>query len=292
EAYSVLKGITLFEAIEAAEEVGSISRRGLSRLAEFLRLTGELRAFMEEGAGLRSLIEVTWERSGYMGELEAERSIEALGRIENLKELAGVAAEFAERFPDAGLDDFLSRVSLVSEADEYEEEEAAVALMTLHNAKGLEFPVVFMAGMEDGIFPHLRSLGKPEALEEERRLAYVGITRARERLYVTHAERRFLLGSSDYYGASRFLAEVPSDLMHLVGGERAAESRSSSPRYPDPERAAAAWRIGQEIAHERWGPGVITALEGAGERAQATIWFSEVGEKRLVLAYAPIRPVD
>lgn len=285
EAHASMKGMTLFEAMEGAEEVEAITRRALGGLQDFLHLVRELHVFHEGGAGLRSLVEVAWERSGYMAELEADRSIEALGRVENLKELAGVAQEFSESFPEGSLDDFLSQISLVSEQDEYDEEAATVSLMTLHNAKGLEFPVVFILGMEDGVFPHMRSLGRPEDLEEERRLAYVGITRAKRRLYLTHAFSRSLWGGSNYNAPSRFLKEIPGDLVDSLGEPMA----NSGSRYPSLERATAGWKVGDEIEHERWGTGVITSLSGKGEKTEATIWFSDEGEKRVLLAYAPIR---
>jgi len=228
-----------------------------------------------------------------MGELVADRSIEALGRVENLKELAGVAAEFEHRVPDGGLDDFLAQVSLVSEQDEYDAEESSVTLMTLHNAKGLEFPVVFILGLEEGVFPHMRSLGDPLELEEERRLAYVGITRAKQRLYLTHAWNRSLWGGTNYNPPSRFLKEIPAADVKTVGDPVAGRRHSSrEARYPNLERATSGWRIGQEVAHDRWGRGVITALSGGGEKAEAVIWFSDQGEKRLLLAYAPIKAAD
>ncbi|HEX2054274.1 MAG TPA: 3'-5' exonuclease, partial [Actinomycetota bacterium] len=276
----------------------------------------ELQAYRRDGASVRDIIQVAWERSGYMAELESERSIEALGRVENLKELAGVAAEFQDRVPDGTLEDFLAQTSLVSEQDEYDEEESTVTLMTLHNAKGLEFPIVFLTGMEEGVFPHMRSLTEPDELEEERRLAYVGITRARQRLYLTHAWSRSLWGGVNYNPPSRFLKEIPDELIKRMGEKPRRSSGSSgfsgsshsggngygnrfsrpipttSVRYPDMERATAGWRVGQEVSHTRWGNGVITALAGSGEKAEAKIWFSDVGEKTLLLAYAPIKAVD
>ena len=282
-AVASLRGITLMEAISSAEEMETISSRALGGLRDFRQLIAELKGFIQQGAGIRSVVEMAWERSGYMAELEADRTIEALGRVENLKELAGVAQEFSEAYPEASLDDFLARVSLVSEQDEYDEEASSVSLMTLHNAKGLEFPVVFILGMEDGVFPHVRSLGSPDELEEERRLAYVGITRAKQRLYLTHAVSRSLWGGSSWNPPSRFLKEIPDELIKQKGS-------SSDPfRLPDSERASQAWSVGEEIVHDRWGPGVITSVSGAGEKTEATIWFSDEGEKRLLIAYAPIK---
>ncbi|HEY8199990.1 MAG TPA: UvrD-helicase domain-containing protein [Actinomycetota bacterium] len=309
EAHAKLTGITLFKALERASDVPGLSRRALGGIESFVQLIGELRVYVEDGASLRSIVEVTGQRSGYMAELEAERTIESLGRVENLEELAGMAGEFAERLPGATLDDLLAQIALVSEQDEYDPEEAAATFMTLHNAKGLEFPVVFITGLEEGVFPHTRTLTKTDELEEERRLAYVGVTRARERLYLTHAVCRSLWGGTSYNPPSRFLKEVPADLVRVVGdrpvargfsrpfgsgpaGEGGSSGSSGSlgpPRHPDLGRAAAAWRVGQEVVHDRWGTGIITALEGSGEKAQATVWFAEQGEKRLLLAYAPLR---
>ncbi|MEO7804583.1 MAG: UvrD-helicase domain-containing protein [Actinomycetota bacterium] len=295
EAQAAITGKTLFEAIESASTDGNLSKRALGGLSDFTHLIMELRTYMQEGAGLRTLIEVTCERSGYMAELAADRSIEALGRVENLKELAGFAGEFSERAPtETPLDDFLAQISLVSDQDDYDEEETAVTLMTLHIAKGLEFPVVFIMGLEDGVFPHMRSLGDPKELEEERRLAYVGVTRAKERLYLTHAWHRSLWGGAGYNPPSRFLKEIPKELIRKVGETpgRSTGKSSTRVRYPDLERAGGDWRVGQEVAHDRWGSGVITALAGNGEKAEATVWFSDSGEKRLILAYAPIKGLD
>src|SRR5205823_13643660 len=164
---------------------------------------------------------------------------EAEGRKENIMELVGVAMEMAARDPDAGLAQFLEEVSLVGEQDEYDEEESTVTLMTLHIAKGLEFPVVMIVGMEDGIFPHFRSMTDAAALEEERRLAYVGITRAQERLYLTHAWSRTLFGQTQYNPPSRFLGEIPEALLELredeATGRIVRRGRGASPR----ERAGA-----------------------------------------------------
>jgi DNA helicase II / ATP-dependent DNA helicase PcrA len=299
QGYAAVRGLTLYEAMLAAEDVSSLTRKARSGIEAFLTVMGELRAGMAAGSPVADLLALTWERSGYMAELESERSIESLGRIENIKELAGVANEFAQRQPDGTLEDFMAEARLVSEQDEYDEEESAVTMMTLHNAKGLEFPVVFIVGFEDGVFPHMRSLTEPEELEEERRLAYVGITRAKQRLYLIHAWCRSLWGGVNYNPPSRFLKEIPSELLNVAGegqktrfttgGERLA---ARVPHYPNMERATAGWRVGQEVSHARWGSGVITSLSGHGEKAEATIWFSEQGgEKRLLLAYAPIKAV-
>ena len=185
----------------------------------------------------------------------------------------------------------------MTDQDEYEEEEPTVTLMTLHTAKGLEFPVVFIAGMEDGIFPHYRSMGSPSELEEERRLAYVGITRAKSRLYLMHAWSRNLFGGSNYNPPSRFLGEIPEALirMHELESKPSSaaagngEAVSTAGRSGIRERQALSLVPGDTVIHDRWGPGTVVEVMGAGPRAEARIAFEAQGEKRLLLAYAPIR---
>jgi DNA helicase-2/ATP-dependent DNA helicase PcrA len=237
------------------------------------------------------MIEAAATESGYLLELEAERTVEAEGRIENLRELGGVAAEFAERSPDGELAQFLEQVSLVGEQDEYDEEAGSVTLMTLHNAKGLEFPIVFVIGLEDGIFPHYRSMGDPAHLEEERRLMYVGVTRARERLYLTHAWSRTLFGATSYNPPSRFLAEIPDDLVHTIdedGSDRTDAAVSPIRAAVDGVRELPQISAGDTVFHDKWGEGVVLSISGSGTDAEVTVRFDEAGEKRLLLAYAPL----
>jgi ATP-dependent DNA helicase UvrD/PcrA len=276
------------------------------------------------------MIELAAQESGYLAELEEERTIEAQGRIENIQELAGAAMEAAARDPEGGLAGFLEQVSLIGEQDEYDEEDSTVTLMTLHIAKGLEFPVVFIVGMEDGVFPHFRSMTDQAELEEERRLAYVGITRAQERLYLTHAWSRTLFGQTSYNPPSRFLGEIPEQLLEVQESETRIQQRSR-PRYgrqperrngggnggysvvglpgktgevtvergwkppsamaPPPKREPPAFVEGDTVMHERWGEGVVVQVSGSGDDAEATIRFGEVGEKRVLLAYAPLTKV-
>jgi DNA helicase-2/ATP-dependent DNA helicase PcrA len=238
------------------------------------------------------MVDAAATESGYLLELETERTIEAQGRIENIRELSGVASEHEAR-SDEGLSGFLEQVALVSEQDEYEEAASSVTLMTMHNAKGLEFPVVFMIGMEDGVFPHYRSMGDSAQLEEERRLAYVGITRARERLYLTHAWSRSLFGTTSYNPPSRFLAEIPSDLLRAIEEDEIAAApdgastlRQAVERNTRPRVDVAA---GDTVLHDKWGEGVVLTVSGAGSDAEATIVFEDVGQKRVLLAYAPLR---
>jgi DNA helicase-2/ATP-dependent DNA helicase PcrA len=213
---------------------------------------------------------------------------------------------------------------LVGEQDEYDEDESVITLMTLHIAKGLEFPVVFIVGLEDGIFPHYRSMTDSAALEEERRLAYVGITRAQQRLYLAYAWSRTLFGQTQYNPPSRFLSEIPEHLLELreaqarsrrrgrgagaairaeaqrgysvIGlpgrGERVEVAGGTPPRpVTVPKRAAPAIVAGDTVAHDRWGEGVVLTVSGSDDEAEATIRFEDVGEKRVLLAYAPLRKV-
>ena len=260
------------------------------------------------------MLEAIIDRSGYGAELEAERSLEAAGRLENIAELVGNAQEFED------VERFLESVSLVADSDQLDGDASEVVLMTLHTAKGLEFPIVFMVGMEDGVFPHLRALGEPAELEEERRLAYVGITRARERLYLTHAWSRSLWGNTQYNPPSRFLEEIPQQLTkHAegqsrgsrwqsggIGGVRThivesalAEGRRRRSAFDDKPQvfgaqratgaAALGLKAGEDIVHSRWGEGVVLEVVGEGEDAEALVRFPGLGEKRLLLSMAPIK---
>ena len=297
-------------------------------MAGFVHVMTAIQGHLDDGAGPARMVEFAAQESGYLAELEEERSIEAQGRIENLQELAGVAAELLAREPDAGLEGFLEQLSLLGEQDEYEEDDSQVTLMTLHIAKGLEFPVVFMVGMEDGVFPHFRSMTDAAALEEERRLAYVGVTRARERLYLTNAWSRTLFGQSQYNPESRFLKEIPEDLLERREGEAVSRrprgggsagsrgaapggggghtviglpgreremvpARDWSPPTPAgvPKREVPSISAGDTVLHDTWGEGIVLDVSGEGDGAVAAVAFREVGEKRVLLAYAPLTRV-
>jgi DNA helicase-2/ATP-dependent DNA helicase PcrA len=324
ESFARDQEITVVEAARRVDEIPVLQNRAKGAVAGFNQVLEALNVHWEDGAGPARMVEFAAQESGYLAELEEERSVEAQGRIENLQELAGVAAELLAREPDASLSDFLEQVSLVGEQDEYEEDASAVTLMTLHIAKGLEFPVVFMVGMEDGIFPHYRSMTDAAALEEERRLAYVGITRARERLYLSHAWSRTLFGQTQYNPPSRFLNEIPPHLVkqqegegrasggsrhgtgsggypgsgrgggRVIGGGGASEAgtdRDWTPPSPvaPAKREAPSIGPGDTVVHDKWGEGVVLTVSGAGDGTEATIAFGDVGEKRVLLAYAPLR---
>ena len=232
------------------------------------------------------LVERVLADSGYLEALEAERTIEAQGRTENLLELVGVAREYQETADEPTLSEFLQQISLFSDQDQLVEEGGRVTLMTLHNAKGLEFRAVFLIGMEEGVFPHARSL-EEQALEEERRLCYVGLTRAQERLTLTHAAARSLWGSRNYNLPSRFLDELPQDEI-----ERDRLRPSSWSGYGSPtvsvrtEQDIPDLSTGDSVRHSTLGEGVVTRIESDGT---VTVRFAEDGaERRLMLEYAPL----
>jgi DNA helicase-2/ATP-dependent DNA helicase PcrA len=236
-------------------------------------------------------VQTAWDITGYMDELTSERSFESLSRQENLRELAGVAREYDEYVADGSLTGFLEQIALITDTDVVEGEDTGVTFMTLHNAKGLEYPVVFIVGVEEGVFPHIRSLTEPDQLEEERRLCYVGITRARERLYLLNAWSRSLWGGLNYNPPSRFLAEIPGELIAMA--ERSeSHGRGLRGRGRPREVRDDEFKVGQEVEHERWGRGVILDIARSSVGLEATINFPEAGgEKRLDLSLAPLKVV-
>ncbi|HYP23984.1 MAG TPA: 3'-5' exonuclease, partial [Actinomycetota bacterium] len=296
--FAQVAGIPLGEAFDRAEEVPGLNKRAIGGVLEAARLFERIRTTAESGVPVAEIVETAWEVTGYMDELKSERTFESLSRQENLRELAGVAQEFDEG-PNAsdGLTGFLEQLALITDTDTVDGEEAGVTLMTLHNAKGLEFPVVFMIGMEDGVFPHLRSLGDPDQLEEERRLCYVGITRARERLYLLNAWSRSLWGNLNYNPPSRFLSEIPVELVNQAN-ERKPSATSKTVTLPrsrqerelgDPD----AYKVGQEVEHAKWGRGTIVEIARSPVGVEATVNFPAAGGfKRLDLSLAPLKPAS
>ncbi len=289
-------GISFHDAL--GNDVAGVSGRAQTLIKEFLALLEVLRS--HAGDGPKAALEAVMNETGYVTELESERTVEALGRAENLRELVSVAEEYESGAEGTLVDGeewsalpglrkvelFLESISLVTDLDEMEDATEAITLMTLHTAKGLEFPVIFLIGMDDGVFPHMRSLGDPDQLEEERRLCYVGITRAQDRLYVTNAWQRMLWGSANFNPPSRFLAEIPESLVETIKRERRVPEREQAkPRHTlgDVELS-----IGDRVRHDKWGEGTVRRIVGSGDRAEATVLFDGVGEKRLLLAWAPL----
>jgi DNA helicase-2/ATP-dependent DNA helicase PcrA len=285
QSHADTQGISLWEALEHPEEAGcgGAPLRAIERFRTLMQssMAGALELSVPE------VLERVLERSGYLEALEAERTVEAQGRIENLLELLGVAREYQERTEEPTLSEFLQQLSLYSDQDDLAAERSLVTLMTLHNAKGLEFRAVFLIGMEEGVFPHARSL-EEQGLEEERRLAYVGLTRAKERLTLTHASSRSLWGSRGYNLPSRFLDELPQDEI-----ERDRLRPSSWSGYGAPtvsaRRDVPDLSTGDSVRHSTLGEGIVTRIEADGT---VTVRFAEDGvERRLMLDYAPLEKV-
>jgi DNA helicase-2/ATP-dependent DNA helicase PcrA len=287
QAYADVQGISLFEAFGQAEDAG-VGAAPLKAVQRFHTLMQSLMAGALE-LPVPELLEKVLERSGYVESLEAERTIEAQGRVENLLELGGVTVEYQAAADSPTLSEFLQQISLFSDQDALEEETSRVTLMTLHNAKGLEFRAVILVGMEEGVFPHSRSI-EEQGVEEERRLAYVGLTRAQERLLLIHAAARSLWGARDYRSPSRFLEELPDDEI-----ERERLRPTSWSGYGAPRGSAAASRpaldlsTGDSVRHSTLGEGVVVRIDGDGT---VTVRFAADGaERRLMLDYAPLERV-
>jgi len=288
------RGAGLLEACaEIPVEVGGKARRALEEFARLIvRLAGS-----RASATLPALIDEVLAGSGYRDALKAERTAEADTRLENLEELIAASEEFIvarelEGTP-ATLEAFLDSVSLVADTDELDPEAAGVTLMTLHSAKGLEFPVVFLTGLEEGVFPHSRSMGDREELEEERRLCYVGLTRARARLFLSHAMHRRIQG----YGVgepSRFLLEIPEEEVVLLTSRASAPRMPVAPAAPAPAEVDAdlPFQVGARLRHARWGEGLLVGIQREGEDVIVTVHFASVGRKRLSLQYAHLEEID
>jgi DNA helicase II / ATP-dependent DNA helicase PcrA len=287
QRYADGHGRSLWETLEFPEEAGlgpaqARAVNGFRTLMQSLQ-AGALELRVDE------LVERTMDRSGYVAALEAERTIEAQGRIENLQELVGVAQEYQATAPEPNLSTFLQEISLFSDQDALRDQQSLVTLMTLHNAKGLEFNAVFMIGMEEGVFPHSRSI-EENSLEEERRLAYVGITRARERLTLTHASARALFGNRNYNLPSRFLDELPQDEIHRERLRPSSWSGYGSPTARiQPRSDAPTLSTGDSVRHQTLGEGIVTAVEPGG--VVCVRFAGEGTDRRLVLDYAPLERV-
>jgi DNA helicase-2/ATP-dependent DNA helicase PcrA len=292
--------IGFLDALRRADEIAALMPRAEKAVLEFAALIDRLAHRAADGpeAGLEAVLNDT----GYLDMIRSEKSIEAMGREENLKELLGAAAEFEETGPASmGPDEwnaldgvgkiqmFLESIALVTATDAAEDVEK-VTLMTLHNAKGLEYPAVFLTGLEDGVFPHMRALGDPKELEEERRLCYVGITRAEQKLYLTRAWSRNMWGQNNYNGASRFLGEIPDQLMEKA--KRVRRSATMEARTPKNTVSDAEISVGDSVTHAHWGSGVVREIVGSGDRAEAVVVFQNHGAKRLLLTWAPLEKVS
>ncbi|MDQ2852927.1 MAG: DNA helicase PcrA [Actinomycetota bacterium] len=297
--------VPFIAALGRAADAPGIATRSVTAIGGFTALMEGLQQVHQSVGGVGDLLEAILDRSGYLSELRASHDPQDETRVENLSELVAVAREFDDNYPEGSLQDFLEQVSLVADSDQIPDDTGqaqdlgVITLMTLHTAKGLEFPVVFLTGMEDGVFPHLRALGDPKELEEERRLAYVGITRARERLHLSRAEVRSAWGAPQYNPASRFLDEIPSSLIDWARVQTTSTRPSSIPaiarlasrpgvRSPG-NRPVISLDAGDRVTHDSFGLGTVVRVEGQGERSMAHIDFGgDTGVKRLLLRYAPV----
>jgi len=304
EQYAALRGISIMEAVREAQSINGLSSRAASSVMKFGQLMDN---FINTYAELSvpSLIKDILDNTGYLKELEASGEIEDQTRIENLQEFISAAQEFHNNSEDKSLGAFLESIALVADIDTLDEEEHAVIIMTLHSAKGLEFPVVFMAGMEQGIFPHLQSMENEEELEEERRLCYVGMTRAKEKLYMTLAYQRTLFGRTQYNAASDFLKEIPIEciegMAERVQKKEIRKSISDSivnsmpiltPKENKVVTSRDSVKVGQKVVHKKWGMGTIVAVDNKTDDIELTIAFDSQGIKKLSAKYAPIEYVN
>jgi DNA helicase-2/ATP-dependent DNA helicase PcrA len=316
-AHATALGISVWEAAATPEQVPGLGGAATKALGRFMHTMDELRALAAQAPAdaaadahpdahavpVGDLIEAVLARTGYLEALGAEGTIEAQGRIENLEQLVEVGREFdAAAAPDADtLGSFLQEIALLSDADSRREDEGLVTLMTLHNAKGLEYPIVFIVGCEDGVFPHSRALDEG-GLEEERRLFYVGVTRAMRELYLTHALRRAVFGAQTYGLRSRFLDEIPAELLDedRAAGLRQTDWRAAQGADGGRDGHGARWtpsraredatelgfRLGEDVVHAAFGEGVVTAVEPDGV---IVVRFAGDGsERKLMAEYAPV----
>ena len=310
EIFSQAQGISFWHALLRVSEATAVPNKAAQSIGQFTSMLTALAVLVEAKTKPSVIIEAVLEQSGLLTELEASTDPQDEVRVENLKELVSASMEYEERpFEELGEDEeislsgFLEKVSLVADADEIpdgEDHGGVVTLMTLHTAKGLEFPTVFLTGMEDGIFPHARTLDDPKEIEEERRLAYVGLTRAEKRLYISRAEYRLTFGTPKYNPGSRFLDEIPSELIEWKDETRSKSSSGTSgirrsrvattapPRATGKKSSAMVLAVGQRVSHDTFGLGTVVALAGEGDKSEATINFGQYGDKRLLLRYAPV----
>jgi DNA helicase-2/ATP-dependent DNA helicase PcrA len=303
-AFANTMGVSIWDAASEPEQVPGLGAAAVKSIKRFMATMHVLKERADSGAPISELLKETLDESGYREALKAERTIEAQGRLENLDELVNVAAEFdganreaesagTDAPEEAGLPDFLQQIALISDADDRTDAEGLVTLMTLHNAKGLEYPIVMIIGCEEGVFPHSRALDEG-GLEEERRLAYVGITRAERDLYLTYARTRTVFGARSFGAASRFIAEIPTQLtdraaeqqQRRLGGVRARATSWASGGGAPGEAPSPAYRLGDDVYHPSFGEGVVTDVEPGGI---VVIRFSTDGsERKLVADLAPI----
>lgn len=307
QAYADEKGISLFDAVSNASEVPGLSSRFVTKLDELSVIVMDMVAESME-VPVKQLIDDVMHRTGYLEELQLSRSAQDQSRIDNLQELLSVAEDFAKSGEEDNLENFLGHVALVSDIDDAEMGEDAVTLMTLHSAKGLEFPVVFLVGMEEGVFPHARTLLDEDEVEEERRLCYVGITRAERYLYLSNARMRMIFGHTVSYPPSRFLQEIPRRLIHVYKKpvvqkvvmrreEPKQEYRpaanwflqNKSSFMPRENSAGSSFRAGDKVSHSKWGAGTVVSVKETPDGQEVKVAFAGAGIRSLLTKYAVLK---
>lgn len=295
--YAVGHGIGLGDALETADAIESIQAGARRRLEKFRNLIGELREAARTES-LADLIGLVAEKSGYLAHLREQETIESISRLENIEELVAGGFEFQERSEDPSLEKFLEEISLVMDIDLWDDHKDAVSLMTLHNAKGLEFPVVFIAGVEEGLIPHHTAFEDEEELEEERRLFYVGLTRAKNRVFVSLASRRRTFQGWMPQVGSRYLRDIPEEFLEFCGTFDNSHGRQSGGESHDHMPEYAEWgeekviRIGSKVRHPDWGIGTVVRSEGYGKQLRLTVKFGSATTKRILAHYAKLEILD
>ncbi|MBR5152838.1 MAG: UvrD-helicase domain-containing protein [Clostridia bacterium] len=298
-------GVTLYEISRKADSYPEFSGATAEKMKGFAGLIQGLRRELDEGMGLELFVKTVMEKSGMIAALNKEKTVENQTRLENLDEFISMIQEAVAKNAEVTLGDILEDISLISDIDNYDEAQETVTLMTLHSAKGLEFPNVFLLGMEEGVFPGMRSFGDEEEIEEERRLCYVGITRAKERLYLSRAKSRTLFGATKYNPPSRFLEEIPQELLNIYeerpktvsfgeipSGKAAGFGRSALLEGQNKPEVLVGdlpdYASGDKVNHRKFGIGTVISAQSMGKDVLLRIEFPEVGEKKLLAAYAPI----
>lgn len=314
QAYAAANNVSLFEAVSNAAAIDGLSSRFVSKLDDLAGIIFELMNLANE-APVEDLIDRVLRDTGYLEELENERTPQAQSRIDNLHELLSVAQEFAASEEENNLENFLAHVALVSDIDDTELGEDAITLMTLHSSKGLEFPVVFLVGMEEGLFPHARTLMDETEIEEERRLCYVGITRAKEKLFLSSTKMRTIYGNTVTYPPSRFLQEIPARLVKTIKRQerfsalenfkQVSEKYSARPQKPAstfnphsfmPQKPAAAaggtgtrFNTGDRVSHSKWGEGMVVSVKDSPDGQEVKVAFAGAGVRSLLTKYAVLK---
>jgi len=284
EEFALNNEIAMWDALLRIEEIPDIQKKAKREVKAFVKLIEFLHTKRDQYP-VQRLVQEALEHSGYLSHLSSEKSMDAQSRIENVKEFLSVTEEFDRGSEDRSLRAFLEQVALISDIDTYEESGNAVTLMTLHSAKGLEYPIVFIVGLEEGLFPHQRSMDDRDELEEERRLCYVGMTRAKEELHLSHAHLRTFMGQTMRRGRSRFLKEVPE---HLLATKPSAAAKTQRKPAIEPKRSSSAstYRPGEKVTHSQFGRGIVLNSKGSGDEEEVTVAFDGHGVKKLLVSFA------